>query len=76
MVGDGELVSDLDHSLLSLVSVFDLLRGSWLTKGEEVVERCEVLGATVAPERETSTTESPTFGSPEIMSAIRNGRRW
>ena len=76
MVGDEEFVSELDHNLLSLSSVFCLFRGSGLTEGPAVVVRGGVPGAMRAPERETCTTESPTFGSPEMMSAIKNGRRW
>lgn len=53
MVGDGELVSELDHNLLSLNSVFCLLRGSGLTEDPAAVLRGAVLVATTAPERET-----------------------
>ena len=53
MVGDGELVSELDHNLLSFGSVFDRLRGSGLTNGAEVVARCVAPGETIPPERET-----------------------
>ena len=53
MVGDGELVSELDHNLLSFGSVFDRLRGSGLTDGAEFVARCEAPAEPKAPDPET-----------------------
>ena len=56
MVLFGELLSDLDQDLVSLISVFGRSRGSELIKGPEVVgvvERGTAPGATIAPERET-----------------------
>lgn len=54
MVLLGELLSDLDHDLVSLISVLGRGQGSELINGVEVVvERCTAPGATIAPERET-----------------------